>query len=217
MRIAISGTACQGKTTLINDFLQEWSCYKTPDKSYRDLLTGDHSTDTSEDTQWDVLNFMVDQLQETKKGDNVIFDRCPLDNLVYTLWAHEKGLIDKEFVDKCIPIVRESMRALDIIFFTPLTKVHQVKLIDDGTRVADAGYIKEVDTLFKTLLQYYYQDLGPFFVKDDKPAIIEVFGERQERIEMLKLYLDTDGDAIGEGGILDPNEIDMLYEQFKNA
>ena len=86
MRIAISGTACQGKTTFINDFLQEWPNYETPEKTYRDVLDKDnHSESTDEDNQWDVLNFMVDQLQEYRKGDNVIFDRCPLDNLVYTL------------------------------------------------------------------------------------------------------------------------------------
>ena len=85
MRIAISGTACQGKTTFINDFLKEWPSYSTPEESYRNSLSDNHSETADEDNQWDVLNFMVDQLQEYRKGDNVIFDRCPLDNLVYTL------------------------------------------------------------------------------------------------------------------------------------
>ena len=214
MRIAISGTACQGKTTLVNDFLTEWSNYKTPEKTYRDTLTEMHSDATDEDTQWDVLNFMVDQLQEYRKGDNVIFDRCPLDNLVYTLWAHDKGKISKEFVDKCIPVVKESMRFLDIIYFIPLTKVHKVEIEEDGVRNTDPKYIKEIDNIFKTLLQYYYEDIGPFFIKDDKPAIIEVFGNPMERIEMLRMYLDADGDAMGEQGIIDPNEVDDLMQQF---
>jgi hypothetical protein len=217
MRIAISGTACQGKSTLVDDFLQEWSPYTTPEKSYRDVLDSEHSDTASEDGQWEILNFMVDQLQEYRKGDNVIFDRCPLDNLVYTLWAHEKGNLSKEFVDKCIPVVKESMRFLDIIFFVPLTKVHKVSLEDDGVRNSDPVYIREIDNIFKTLLQYYHQDVGPFFLKDDKPAIIEVFGNRQERIEITKLYLDDDGDPISEEGIINPAEVESLLHQFKQG
>ena len=38
MRIAISGTACQGKTTLITDFLEQWPNYKTPKKTYRYVI-----------------------------------------------------------------------------------------------------------------------------------------------------------------------------------
>ncbi len=217
MRISVSGTACQGKTTLIEDFIKEWPIYESPEETYRAKLKKDnHSQTADEDNQWDILNFMIDQMQSYGKGDNVIYDRCPLDNLVYTLWAHEKGNISKEFVDKCIPLVKESMRFLDIIFFTPLTKVHKVEPEEDGVRNTDPVYIKEIDNIFKTLLQYYYQDVGPFFIKDDKPAIIEIFGSPHERIEMVKLYLDVDGDPIGEGGIIDPNEVDSLLQQFQS-
>lgn len=216
MRIAISGTACQGKTTLIKDFLTYWDNYKAPKKSYRELLGDTHSKDTTEDTQWDILNHMVDNLQEYRKGDNVIFDRCPLDNIIYSMWAHDKGNIGKEFIDKCIPLVKESMKFLDIIFFIPITKHAKVEVVEDNIRETDKKYIKEIDTIFKTMNQYYYEDVGPFFPKDDKPAIIEVFGDRAERIEMIKLYIDDDGDSIGEGNIIDPQEITDLEEQFKN-
>ena len=54
MRIAISGTACQGKTTLITDFLEQWPTYKTPKKTYRDIIKDnnlDHSSKTNKKTQ----------------------------------------------------------------------------------------------------------------------------------------------------------------------
>jgi len=38
MRIAISGTACQGKTTLLKDFLEEWPSYTSPKKPIEILL-----------------------------------------------------------------------------------------------------------------------------------------------------------------------------------
>ena len=39
MRIAVSGTACQGKTTFIKYFIKEWPMYSTPEKTYRDFIS----------------------------------------------------------------------------------------------------------------------------------------------------------------------------------
>ena len=39
MRIAICGTACQGKTTLINDIIKEWPMYSKSKESYRKVIT----------------------------------------------------------------------------------------------------------------------------------------------------------------------------------
>lgn len=204
MRIAISGTAGQGKTTLIKDFLAEWPNHKSESQSYRDLLKAEnlpHSKLATKDSQWKILNHMIDELQKYSAKDYVIFDRCPIDNLIYSLWCFEKKSsdIDKEFIDKCIPLVRESLRQLDIIFFTPITKVAPVKLEANGNREVDPIYVKEIDALFKVIHMQHVQNAGknPFFPKDDSPAMIEVFGNRQERIQMIKFYLDTQGDLIG--------------------
>lgn len=204
MRLAISGTANQGKSTLIQDFLVEWPSYKTESTNYRTLLKEEklpHSKLATKDSQWKILNLMVDELQKYSKKDKVIFDRCPIDNLVYSMWCMEKntGDIDKEFIDKCIPIVRESMRHLDIIFFTPITKAAPVKLQLKDTREVDEVYIKEIDAIFKALHAQYLHNSGknPFFPKDDQPGFIEVFGNRVERIQMIKFYLNSEGELIG--------------------
>jgi len=204
MRIAISGTGNQGKTTLINDFLQEWSNYKTESSTYRDKLEAEklpHSKEATKDTQWKILNHMIDEMQTFGAEDNIIMDRCPIDNLIYSLWCFEKGVgdIDKEFIDKCIPLVCESMRNLDIIFFIPITKAAPVAIEEDGVRETDEVYIKEIDNIFKMIGAQHHENNGrnPFFPKDDAPGWIEVFGDRQTRIAMIKQYLDADGDLIG--------------------
>ena len=204
MRIAISGTGNQGKTTLINDFLQEWSNYKTESSTYRDKLVSEklpHSKEATKDTQWKILNHMIDEMQTFGAEDNIIMDRCPIDNLIYSLWCFEKGVgdIDKEFIDKCIPLVCESMRNLDIIFFIPITKAAPVAIKEDGVRETDEVYIKEIDNIFKMIGAQHHENNGrnPFFPKDDAPGWIEVFGDRQTRIAMIKQYLDADGDLIG--------------------
>ena len=58
MRVALIGTACVGKSTFINDFLNNWSVYKKPEKSYRDVILENglsHSQATSKDTQQQIL------------------------------------------------------------------------------------------------------------------------------------------------------------------
>jgi len=222
MRIAISGTACQGKSTLIKDFTEKWPNYTTLDKTYRDIITEQglqHSSSTNKDTQWAILNFMIDELQKTSKGDKIIFDRCPLDNIVYSIWSEAKkdSDIDEEFIKKCMPLVRESLRFIDIIFFTPITKVAPVEIVDDELRETKKEYIEEIDNIFKAVHRDYVNNQkSTFFVEDDRPAIIEVFGNRKERIELIKLYLDNDGDFIEPGNIITPEEIEEM-EKMKKA
>jgi predicted ATPase len=215
MRISITGSSCQGKSTLIKDILKEWPDMKTPDSSYRSLLKkGKHSKKTSENTQWDILNHMVDEQQKYRSGDRVVFDRCPIDNIAYTMWANAKGIIDDKFVEKCIPIVRESMRFVDIVFFIPISKSFPVEVEDDGNREVDKYYIEEIDHIIKTIYAQWREDTDVFFPKEDSPAVIEVFGSPEQRIEMMKLYIDNDGDAVSEQGIINPTEMADLQKMF---
>jgi len=215
MRIAISGTACQGKTTLIKDFLEQWPSYTTPKKTYRDIIKEnnlEHSSKTNKKTQKKILDFMIKEQKKYRSSDNVIFDRCPLDNLVYSMWATEQPEvdIDDDFVQECIPLVRESFRNLDIIFFTPITKVAPVELTEDDLRDTDPKVIEEVDNIFKAMhREYINNDSSVFFIKDDKPGIIEVFGSQRERIQILKLYIDAEGDIHPGGDLIDE---DMLSD-----
>ena len=111
--------------------------------------------------------------------------------------------ITEKFIKKCIPLVRESLRYIDIIFFTPITKVSPVELVEDDIRDADPAFIEEVDHLFKAVHRDHQTNTkSNFFINDDKPAMIEVFGNRTERIEIIKLYLDQDGDFISAGNII---------------
>jgi len=168
MRLSISGTAAQGKTTLLDSFLNQWEMYSTPEINYRKLLKSDtHSKNTNKETQWSILNHMIDQIETYDEKANVIFDRCPLDNLVYTMWAcHKKvGDIDDAFVEKCIPIVKESMKFLDIIFIIPITNVAQSDIEDDGKRETDSEYISEIDNFFKALYNNWNSEDTRFFSK----------------------------------------------------
>jgi hypothetical protein len=228
MRIGISGSINVGKTTLVNDFLRAWPNYKTPESTYRDVLKSKnypHSKNCNKEGQWAILNHMIDEMQKYTKSDNIIFDRNPLDCLVFSLWAAEMGTsdIDKPFIDKIIPIVKESLKNIDLIFFVPITAVSPVEIVDDGKRETDPQYIGEIDHIFKALFHEYQHSLGktPFFSADDCPAIIEIFGKPEERILLIRQYLDENGNVYGEEDdtILNPENIDdlerLIAEQVK--
>lgn len=218
MRIAISGSACQGKSTLVNDFLKQWSMYKRSDESYRKAIKNDgikHSKQGTKDSQWKLLNCLLDDLQASSKDDYVIFDRCCLDNIVYSLWCNAKNSsdIDDEFIKKCIPLVQQSMHYLDIIFFLPITQVAPVPITEKEGRESDPEYIKEIDNIFK-VISYGLNQTGesPFFPKEDRPPIIEIFGTPEQRIEMLKLYINPAGDLIDEGSVFSSENIEHMEQ-----
>ncbi len=226
MRIAFSGTANSGKTTLLKSFLYTWSNFITPEKTYRDILIEkelNHSSSTTTETQSEVMNFMVDQLLENSKEQNIVYDRCPLDSLAYTLWSNDKEQegFTREFVTEQITLCKESLRNLDIIFLCKFDEKLGVE--DDGFRDVDKQYIKEVDNIFDSLYQQYMQNpqADIFYPKDDSPAVILLPNSTQERIDLLAEYITPEGEMYGdEHSILNPNnldELELLVKQQQSA
>jgi|TARA_R100001480_G_scaffold120691_1_gene119464 GTPase SAR1 family protein len=224
MRIAFSGTGNSGKSTMVKSFLHTWKQYETPEKTYRDILKEEnltHSTETTTETQNKILNFMIDQVSGYSKGDKVIFDRCPLDNLAYTIWCNEKKKDEftREFVTKQINLMKESMRSLDIIFLCRFD-VNQ-KVQDDGFRETNVEFILEIDNIFNSFFQQYSQnpEADIFFPKGDSPAIIELPHNAQERIDLVHQYVGDDGTLIDdEPSILgDVDKLESLLLQQENA
>lgn len=220
MRIHIESSQGQGKTTLVNDFLKNWPTYKKSKESYRDLIKSGEITNlnktVTQDSQWKILQALIADQKGLYRRDNVIFDRGTLSNLVYSIWSAQKGDsdIDDKFIEKCIPLVREAMKDVDIIFFIPLTNavVEQRK-----NREADPLYVKEIDNIFKAIAQQHVKGQSAFFPKDDAPPIIEIFGTPEQRIEMIKFYLDKDGNAVDETqSMITPEALKSMEDLIKD-
>lgn len=201
MKIAVSGTQCVGKSTFVKDFLKRWTMYETPQESYRDLIREKnltHSSKGTEESQKIILDFLIDQCQKYSKEDNVIFDRCVLDNLAYSSWLNLNGKLSDKFLDESRIIIRETLKMFDIIFFLPLTKVAPVDLVDDGLRDTDDVFREEIDNIFKVFQQSYQQGDGRIFPQGDCPPIIDIYGNPEERIMLTSLYVNKDGKHYGE-------------------
>ena len=121
------------------------------------------------------LIFLIDTIQGKTLKDKIVYDRCPLDAVAYTMWANGKGIegFTDEFVEKQITMSKEALRSLDIIFMTRFNE-DIMKVEDDGTRDANLEFIKEMDNIFYSLYMQYmvHLDADVFYPKGDSPCVI---------------------------------------------
>lgn len=220
MRIAVSGCAASGKTTTIQHFLQKWPNYSLINSDYRKLIKDKrHSKNTTAKLQGEILNILCSECEPYTPSQNVIFDRCPLDNLVYSMWCYAnnvKGFTDK-FIEQSILKVKKSMQNLDVIFIC--TRDLMPPIEDNGVREIDPKYVEETDNIFKAILSKYKQgaETLPFMEKDNSPAIIDIYGQPHERIAQIALYVTEDGGMYGdEQSLLDLDKIAEMEKLIRD-
>jgi len=201
MKIAFMGTQCNGKSTLIKEFCKRWPMYKQPKATYRNLIkTGKviNNENGTKESQKTILNAIIDDTQKAiGKGDEfLVFDRCVIDNLVYSLWLNEKGKVSDEFIIDTKLIVHEAVRVFDIIFYIPLRP--EINIVPKKGRAIDPIYREEIDNIFRAVVGTYDKNLGIFFPKEDCPAVITLEGPPDLRIEQIPLYIKPNGKFYGE-------------------
>lgn len=219
MRIAIAGSANTGKSTLFKAFKQKWPMYVSPPKTYRDIIAEnnlEHSSKTTEETQLIILNWMMEEQSKHPKGSHVIYDRCPWDNLAYTLQGNANGLVSDEITAAIISFVKEAMKDLDIIFW--IKRNEGIKVVKDGLRDTNEEFITQTEQVFTELFNQYMENLevDVFYPKEDCPAIIcidEHFSTVDDRLMFISEFIDYKGDLIEtDSSILDPSNVDLLEE-----
>jgi hypothetical protein len=191
MRIAVSGTHSVGKSTLVADIRQQFGEFVHEEEPYRALRDfypikfGKESTRYCNGIQCFYNISRVQQYGSSR--DHVIFDRCPVDYLAYSIYTahHRQTDLDTAFVESLVKPVRDSLRFLDVLVFVPVTRKHPIHLEDDGIRLVDKEYRWEVDRHFKRL----YRDALYELFDDKGPRLVEVTGAREERIAQLRPFL----------------------------
>jgi hypothetical protein len=221
-KIGVIGTQCVGKSTLIEDMTLQWPQLQRPTKTYRDLIKeknlpiNKHGTKESQEA---ILNFLVDEAMGNVGSKKMIFDRTPLDNLVYSLWLYDKQTsdIDEAFIDKCVITVRHALKFYSVLFYLPLVRENDVTLTVKEHRDIDPVYRGEIGVLFEMLYKAWQKGGSKFFDNEDCPPIIPIYGNPLERIAMLKMYINEKCEFSGESESLitkDINEQAFLSEQL---
>src|SRR5688500_8701441 len=115
MRIAISGTHCCGKSTLIDNFLSLYPNFTHEPEAY-EALQDEHgevfSADPVAEDYYRQLEYCVGRLQQYGSGDCVIFERCPADYLAYLLALADLGRdpTAQRIAENSINIARHGMQ-----------------------------------------------------------------------------------------------------------
>ena len=171
MKVAICGTHCSGKSTLVNQLknklnhpiIQEIAGNYT-EKQRKDLLTQ--------------FNILSDQIKVEQTMKKFISDRSVIDNLSYIKFHSLKNNIPEVYeVAKSIINLYLITHPYDAIFFIG----EYFPLVDDGIRNLD---INQQEFIFKTL-----SEIAPTLCKDHNIPIIYITGTTQERSEEISSWL----------------------------
>jgi predicted ATPase len=117
VRIAVSGSHCSGKTTLVEDFLQRHPDYAHEPEPY-DLAEARGAAFSAELTAadvWQQLEISVERLSGYEPGSNVIAERCPIDFLAYL-----EALNASSMLDSARDLVCRGMQHVDLLIVLPL-------------------------------------------------------------------------------------------------
>lgn len=178
MRIAVSGTHCSGKSTLVQDLADALPKYSTVEEPY--LLLVEEGYEFAEMPSVEDFELQLERsIEYLEEGEpNVLFDRCPADLLAYLLTHPDAAAFD---LRRWLPRIRAAMRNLDLVIFLPVEARDRITLPSSE----DVALRMEVDAELKEVL---LEDSFDFDVN-----VIEVTGARQERVRRALEHL---GDGI---------------------
>ncbi len=133
MRIAVSGTHCTGKTTLIDEFLRAHPDFGHEPEPYTVMVEDygeDFCSEPGVDDFYRQLEFMVDRLQDSSPGARVIYERSPVDFLAYILALKDlsRDAVAPGRINAAVALVLDAVRNLDLIVFLPLDDAHGMEI-----------------------------------------------------------------------------------------
>jgi len=214
VKIAIVGAQATGKTTLIEEFLKQWPMYKRPEKTYRDFIKEQSiqlNKEGTKESQKAILNALVDEVQQASATDDkyVIFDRCAVDNIAYTLWHYAKDTpgFNAEFIIDSKTIAALSLKHIDVVFYLPVRK--EIPITSKENREVDELYREEIDNIYESLVNSYEKNTGAFFPLEDCPAVIRLDGPPDMRLPQMKLYIKDNGNFFDDkdGSLIDVSQV----------
>lgn len=177
MRIAVSGSHCSGKTTLVEDFLQRHPEYAHEPEPY-ELAEAQGAAFSAELTAadvWQQLEISVERLSGYGAGSKVIAERSPIDFLAYLEALHTLGREDpSRMFDSARDLVRRGMEHIDLLVVLPLS---------DEIEAPDEEDPKLREAMNGTLLDIVENDLDELATG---VRCVEIAGTPRERLAALE-------------------------------
>ena len=174
MRIAVSGTHCTGKSTLIDEFLKAHPEFAHEPEPYTVMvedLGEEFAAEPCVEDFYRQLEFNIDRLQQHARGERVIYERCPLDFLAYI------DALDPKSAEALLDPVSDAMRNLDLIVYLPLTDT-----------ALDSEYPKLQKAVDRRLSAIFRDDKFNI-LSSCNAAIIEAIGSTAQRLRIIESHL----------------------------
>lgn len=172
MRIALIGSHNTGKTTVFEMLKQNKDLshyYFAPEPTHEIVDCGfkinAESTDCSQLA-------MLSIYMENMLLSNSIQDRCILDNYVYALYLHRKGIISNNVVKFIWKKVLNHVTEYDYFFYFPIS----FPLQDNNFRSVDKEFQEEIDKIFRYVLftlKEKFQLNNIYFLEGDSKQRLE--------------------------------------------
>jgi predicted ATPase len=188
MRVAISGTHCCGKSTLIDeflsahpDFVHEPEPYTVLQEEYGEVF----SAEPSADEFYRQLEFNLERLRlNHPEDDRIIYERSPADFLAYILALSDLGREQdsSRILERSLALVTEGIRLLDLIAFIPADD-------EDGMATFDSEDPELRAAVNRQLAGILIED-GFDLLISSRPTVLEVWGSTAQRLRMLERALD---------------------------
>lgn len=176
MKIAIVGTHCTGKTTLIKELLKkgEFKDFQFISSSTRQSSSYGLKINEDGDDLSQLYMASCDFKNIIEARENVISDRCLLDTSIYTRYLWEKGQCKKETLDTISFLWNTVRSQYDFLFWLR----PEFNLVKDGVRSVDKGFQESIDLFFN-------------LTSREKENLIVLSGSIEEKInELLNIIKD---------------------------
>jgi AAA domain len=183
MRIAVSGSHCSGKTTLIDEFLRAHPDFAHEPEPYTILVEDygeEFSSEPCADDFYRQLEFNVDRLRRYPAGERVIYERSPVDFLAYILALKDLNRedVDLGLAEMALRMILDGMRNLDLIVFLPLDDADGIEMPDSE----DPGLRTAVDSRLTAI--FGDEEFG--VVRSGGVKVVEARGSTAQRLRMLE-------------------------------
>ena len=203
MRIVFAGTQSVGKTTLIEDLHAACPAYRIEEEPIRAVarMTGQPPpsipTRAAERT---LVEHGRSRLLAATPGDQVLFDRSPLDAHAHSILSMEiGGEIDPPFLAELEPRVIEALGHADLLVFVPIER--DIGNQPDGFRYLDASNRRRVHSILEDLL---LPDRGIIHA-----PVVRVRGDRATRVRQVRramaAHAPTPTDVGDDASVGSPN------------
>ena len=195
MLVAVSGTHCCGKSTLIDqfllahpDFAHEPEPYTTLQEDYDEVF----SAEPSADDFFRQLEFNLARLRHHSRSQRVIFERSPVDFLAYLLALRDLQRDEEasSLIERALGRVKSAIELLDLIVFLPLDDMPANVMSDSE----DPELRIAVDD--RLLGIFSGDDFNVF--SERSPVVLEVRGSTAERLRKMESTMEALREGEGE-------------------